>query len=186
MVGIYKITSPSGKVYIGQSRNIRNRVYYYQTLNCKRQKFLYNSLLKYGWESHIFEICHELPDDICQKVLNTYEVLYWDLYRSSGINMLNIKEPGSNGRHSEETICKIKVKRSQQIITQEHKDRISNSLIGITRPKGRKQTIETSIKIKETKDKRALERGGYFSEETNRKRGESCRITWQNKKLKNI
>jgi len=46
MVGIYKITSPSGKIYIGQSINIEKTwKYRYKNLNaCKRQTILYNSL----------------------------------------------------------------------------------------------------------------------------------------------
>lgn len=32
MVGIYKITSPTNKIYIGQSKNIRKRFNNYQNL----------------------------------------------------------------------------------------------------------------------------------------------------------
>ena len=46
--GIYKITNPKNKVYIGQSKDIIKRWYYYKTLHCKSQIKLYNSLLKYG------------------------------------------------------------------------------------------------------------------------------------------
>ena len=38
--GIYKITSPTGKIYIGQSSNIKRRmvehIYRAKTSNCKR------------------------------------------------------------------------------------------------------------------------------------------------------
>ena len=56
MVGIYKITNPSGKIYIGQSVNIDNRISSYKNLKCKNQTKLYRSLLKYTFENHIFEI----------------------------------------------------------------------------------------------------------------------------------
>jgi predicted GIY-YIG superfamily endonuclease len=46
---IYKITSPSEKVYIGQSRNIQRRVKNYKRIDCKQQTILYNSINKYGW-----------------------------------------------------------------------------------------------------------------------------------------
>lgn len=36
-IGIYKITSPSNKVYIGQSRNIDKRLLKYKRLICERQ-----------------------------------------------------------------------------------------------------------------------------------------------------
>lgn len=46
IIGIYKITSPSGKIYIGQSINIEKRWEKYQKYieNIKNQIKLYNSL----------------------------------------------------------------------------------------------------------------------------------------------
>lgn len=59
--GIYKIISPSGNIYIGQSINIFKRFKQYLTLgnNIKKQPILYNSFLKYGVENHKFEIITE-------------------------------------------------------------------------------------------------------------------------------
>ena len=56
MIGIYKITSPTGKVYIGQSIEIEKRWMRYKniTKSVKKQPAIYNSLLKYGSENHIF------------------------------------------------------------------------------------------------------------------------------------
>ena len=48
--GIYKITNPNGKVYIGQSIDIDKRWNKYKVKNCKPQIRLYNSLNKYGGE----------------------------------------------------------------------------------------------------------------------------------------
>jgi group I intron endonuclease len=59
IIGIYKITSPSGKVYIGQSINVQKRFKLnYKALNgnIQKQPKLYNSLNKYGWENHHKEI----------------------------------------------------------------------------------------------------------------------------------
>ena len=58
MIGIYKITSPSGKVYVGQSVNIERRLKEYKILKCKKQVKLYNSFIKYGFENHKIEIDH--------------------------------------------------------------------------------------------------------------------------------
>jgi group I intron endonuclease len=58
-LGIYKITSPSGKVYIGQSTEIDNRWKYYSKVKCKDQPKLYNSLKKYSWEKHMSEVIEE-------------------------------------------------------------------------------------------------------------------------------
>jgi group I intron endonuclease len=60
--GIYKITSPNNKVYIGQSINIEKRWNDYLKLRfCKGQPKLYYSFKKYGSKNHKFEIiekCH--------------------------------------------------------------------------------------------------------------------------------
>lgn len=108
---IYKITSPSAKVYIGQAWNVRRRLYVYESNNCKNQTKLHNSILKYGWNSHQFEIVHQLPSDVSQEILTSYEQLYMDLYRGAGIVLMNLKEAGSVGRLSEETKEKMREKR---------------------------------------------------------------------------
>ena len=116
MVGIYKITSPTGKVYIGQSWNIEKRWKKYKDYTCKAQIKLYASFKKHKVKSHIFEIVHELPNDITQKVLDNYEILYWELYILIGINMMNIKVPGLGGKgskHRLETIELISRKQKE-------------------------------------------------------------------------
>lgn len=97
-VGIYKVTSPSGKVYIGQSWNINQRLNTYRRKNCAEQPALYRSILKYGPEMHIFDIVHELPVDVDQSVMDAYEILYWQTHLDCGVKMLNLKEPGLGGR----------------------------------------------------------------------------------------
>ena len=50
-IGIYKITSPSNKIYIGQSINIERRFKEYKTLkNCKFQ--IFKKFIK-NWKSGI-------------------------------------------------------------------------------------------------------------------------------------
>lgn len=108
MVGIYKIVSPTNKVYIGQSWNIENRKSGYKMLTQKKQSKLYNSLKKYGFSSHVFKIIHELPKDIDQNILDQYEILYWSQYKNLSYDMLNIRFPGARGKHSEETKEKMR------------------------------------------------------------------------------
>ena len=57
--GIYRLTSPSGKLYIGQSRNVKQRFSKYKRLQCKDQPKLYNALVKYGADSFKYEILEE-------------------------------------------------------------------------------------------------------------------------------
>ena len=75
MIGIYKITNPNGKIYIGQSIHICKRKKEYKWKKAKGQPILENSIRKYGWESHMFEIIEEC--DLSQ--LNEREV-FWKKY----------------------------------------------------------------------------------------------------------
>ncbi len=54
---VYMITCIiTGKIYVGSTLDFDSRLIYYKKLNCKRQVKLYNSLVKYRIENHIFEI----------------------------------------------------------------------------------------------------------------------------------
>ncbi len=98
---IYKITSPANKVYIGQTWDYRLRLNSYRALSCKKQRLIFRSLLKYGFNKHEFEVIHNLPTDISQSELNTYENVYWQFYRDAGFYMMNLQEPGNGGKHTE-------------------------------------------------------------------------------------
>lgn len=85
MMGIYKITSPSGKIYIGSSKHIQKRKNDYQKYRCKAQLRIYYSLKKYGWDAHTFEVIEECS----LEELRTKERYYQELYDCIGINGLN-------------------------------------------------------------------------------------------------
>lgn len=86
MTGIYKITSPSGKIYIGKSINIQKRFKQYKKSLGKGQPLLNRSFLKYGIDNHVFEIVC-----ICDyEDLNDLERYYQLLFSSIGKNGLNI------------------------------------------------------------------------------------------------
>lgn len=53
---VYKIKSPTGRIYVGSSINITVRLRQYRSGNCSAQHKLYRSILKYGWNAHKFEI----------------------------------------------------------------------------------------------------------------------------------
>ena len=75
MVGIYKITNPKGKSYIGQSVNINNRKYAYMAINRRNiGPKIANSLDKYGWENHKFEIIEECSVEQLHK-----KEVYWKI-----------------------------------------------------------------------------------------------------------
>ena len=106
MIGIYKITSPNNKVYIGQSVDIEKRLKRYKNLNCKKQSKIYNSLNKYGVENHIFEIIEECEVEF----LNERERYWQDFYKSNtqkGLNCRLTKTDDKSGKLSKETKLKM-------------------------------------------------------------------------------
>ena len=106
MIGIYKITSPSGKIYIGQSVDIEKREKEYLSIsNCKGQRKLYNSLLKYGFSEHIFEIIEECKVE----VLNERERHWQDFYNvlKEGLNCRLTGTEDKSGKMSKYSIEKM-------------------------------------------------------------------------------
>ena len=127
MKGIYKITSPSGKIYIGQSINVERRFNEYRRLQCKSQRKLYNSIVKYGWDSH--------EKHILEEVKNDFELIirenYWkDYYNVLQIPSLCLRKDGFGGKDSEET-----------------KKRKSESLKGLKKSESHKQNMSRSAII---------------------------------------
>lgn len=136
MIGIYKIESPSNKVYIGQSWDIKRRWNDHKNTMSYKHKKLNASFLKYGVSSHTFEILHLLPVDVEQDILNKYEQFYIDRYRDCNFKLLNIKEGGNGyGKHSEETKALIREKRKYQKTTDEQREKMSIFFKNIPRTK---------------------------------------------------
>lgn len=124
MIGIYKITSPTKKVYIGQSINIERRFSTYKRNNpINKQPRLYGSFKKYGIENHKFEIVCEC--EIFE--LNEKERYYQDLFSATCKNSLN---------------CVLQqTKKLDYFSSLETRKKISK------KAKGRKHTIETKLKL---------------------------------------
>lgn len=102
MIGIYRITSPSGKIYIGQSTNIFKRLSVYKRMpkQCKQSRLM-NSFKKYGVDKHIFEIVeqceiHQLNDR------ERYWQDYYDCIGKNGLNCVLTKSSDKSGLASNE------------------------------------------------------------------------------------
>ena len=142
MIGIYKITSPTNKVYIGQSIDIKRRFKTYKSINkSKEQIKIHRSFLKYGIDKHKFEIICE-----CEiSELNDKERYYQDFYDAIGENGLNCNLTTSsyrNGKHSEETKLKISIANKGKKHTEQFKIKMSET------QKNRDKSI--NIKISQT------------------------------------
>lgn len=175
--GIYKITSPTGRVYIGQSKDIHNRWMGYK--RCRlHQTRLYYSLKKYGPDSHNFEILESCSSD----KLNEREIFYILDYRNNGHKLLNIASGGIGGsrngmRHHQKTKERIReslmgrpisenalkslygnkrgIANRGKVRNQDNRNKISASLKLRTDNKGEgsKQSKLTNIQVIEIRDK---------------------------------
>lgn len=147
MIGIYKITSPSGKVYIGQSIDIKKRFRQYFFLHCKQQYKIYNSLKKYGVENHIFQVVEECNIGL----LNERERYWQEYYNVIGTNGLNLKlteTTDKNGFFSSEIKNKISLANKGKKRTEEQIKKMSESLKGRTPyNKGLKMSEEQKKKL---------------------------------------
>lgn len=148
MIGVYKITSPTGRIYIGQSLDIKRRWKQHKKCDHKTSYTvkLFRSFLKYGVSNHIFEILEECSIDL----LNDRERYWQEFYNSASVNNLNcfLVQTSSKRRegqiisdkqkaqislvhkgkkYSAETRQKIKDARAKQIITIEHRKSISDN-----------------------------------------------------------
>lgn len=106
MIGIYKITSPSNKVYVGQSIRLEERIIgYKKQKNCNGQPKLFNSFLKYGIENHKIEIIEECSIDLLN-IRERYWQDYYDVLKK-GLNCLLTKTDVLPKVVSEETKKKL-------------------------------------------------------------------------------
>lgn len=60
---VYKITSPSERAYIGITSNLTKRFSVYKSKAATRQTAVFNSIRKYGYESHEVSILEEFDGD---------------------------------------------------------------------------------------------------------------------------
>jgi group I intron endonuclease len=116
ITGIYKIASPSGKVYIGQTFDVSKRWGQYRNGYSKKQAKLHASFKKYGVDAHEFSLLCDLPSDTHQVIMDRHEQFFMDLYRAAGYMLLNLKQAGSSGRHSPLTREKMRGKLGKWMI----------------------------------------------------------------------
>jgi group I intron endonuclease len=145
MVGIYKITNPKGKSYIGLSREIETRWNSYRHMQFQSNTLLKESFNQYGPTNHIFEVIEEIPLEENTYGKNTAVLRkrerYWiNLYKTfeNGLN----QNGGGSGCNAHTTESKQKIseslkgkpkppdfgaKRKKWQHTEEFKEKVRNS-----------------------------------------------------------
>lgn len=150
---IYKLTSPTGRVYIGKTYNLRGRKNNYRTANCPKQKLLNPSLIKYGFDNHKFEIIDEFDSNLSYS--NGKEIFWIRSYMSNkhkypfmdGLNLTEGGEgtPGKRGTSP---------KKGKPQWNEEHRKRIGLSKIGNTNMLGKNHSKESRNKMSATNSER--------------------------------
>ena len=145
MVGIYKITNPEGKSYVGLSREIETRWNSYKNMQFQSNTLLKESFNRYGPANHIFEVIEEIElfEDTYGKntaILRKRE-RYWISKLDTFNNGLNQNGGGSGcNQHTPESKQKISeylkgkpkpsdfgAKRKKWQHTEEYKEKVRNS-----------------------------------------------------------
>lgn len=111
MQGIYKLTFPDNKCYIGQSNNLKRRLSSYKHLKCQKQPAVYNALKQFGWDNVKVEIIEQfdVKEDLTD-TLNALEIKYIKECNSLHPNGYNLTSGGDKCQFSEETKLKIRRK----------------------------------------------------------------------------
>lgn len=105
---VYKIVSPTGRIYIGSTTRLpEERWKDYTTLSCKSQIRLYNSFIKYGVKNHTFSISWKGDINEMLKMEAILGRLYNVLDRKNGLNSQLPKESNNYSCISEETRIKM-------------------------------------------------------------------------------
>lgn len=152
MIGIYELyNKANGKKYYGQSWNLENRWDQYRWYKAARQPRLHNAIIKYGLASFEFRVL-ETFDSPTQDQLDARERYYISNDQTCDPRKgYNMQDGGSNGRHSPESIQKMKEIHTGHPPTisgpfsAEHRARISEG------QRGRVVSEETRQKQREAK-----------------------------------
>lgn len=146
---IYKITNPNGKIYIGQTINLSSRKSAYRNLNIKGQELIKNSIQKYGWDNHTFEVIGEFY----VSELNEREIFFIEHHNSfvkKNINGLNLTTGGDGSRGRKDSLEVIN-KRKQHHLGKKRSDN-TRLLMSISK-KGKPSIMLNKTHSEETKQK---------------------------------
>lgn len=192
MIGIYKITSPIGNVYIGQSTNIESRFKGHQrSTHCGKLQI---SFRKYGTDCHTFEVIEECEVENLNERERYWQDFY-DVLGPKGLNMMLTKTDDKSGYASEEVRKKVSKAGLGKITSEETKLKMSLAAIGRVqseehRKKNREARLnmskETKLKMSESAKRRSsskehkekmslLHKGKIISEDQKRMISESLR-----------
>ena len=128
MFKVYKYTSPTGKVYIGQTCQTLLERSKLDGSGYKKSVGFYNAIQKYGFDNFKKEI---LKDNLTSNEADYWEKYYIRKYNAMDKNYgCNCREGGSHGLWSDDIKRKISESHKGKHLTEDHKNNLAKSSIG--------------------------------------------------------
>lgn len=154
---IYKLTNPSGNIYIGKTYNLKGRMsnYKYIAGRVTSQRILANSLRKYGFENHKLDIIEQFNSN--QDDANSKEMFWIRSHMSNinkwrdgvGMNLTNGGEGAIGNIWTDESRAKLSKANVGKIISESQRQK--SSAYNKANPpqywKGRKMSDESRLKM---------------------------------------
>jgi group I intron endonuclease len=140
---IYKHTSPSGKSYIGQTKDYEQRCQQHRAEKSNCRAFS-AAIKKYGWDNFTHEM---LVECITEDEANTLEVKFILEHHTLSPGGYNLREGGRNRSPSCETRAKMSASQKGRIHTEESKAKISAASSKLGKGKGKVLSDEHKAKI---------------------------------------
>lgn len=206
--GLYKIThEPSGRIYIGQSKNLRKRKTAYKSNggSGNSNSVIRRAILKYGWDQFCFEVMVYVEGHDYLNNLEKAAIAAYDCLAPKGFN---VELGGGNSPMAQSTKDLLsKVKKGRKL-SEEHKAKIGlgsaeawksasierlqmNAEHARKINAGKKVSEETRKKLSATRKQKFASGelvhsrpnlGRKFSEETKQKMRESAILRWAKRK----
>jgi group I intron endonuclease len=170
MTGIYKFTNPENKVYIGASKDVFKRISHYKKHKRKLDTLWYNSLNKYGYNNHIFEVIEECSVDD----LNERERYWQDFYNvlEGGLNMVLTGTKDKKEVRSKEMRSKISISNKGKVMSEEARKKISIA------HKGKVVSEETRLRLKSIQRKKGWNHSQEAKDKMSQKTKGIARPNW--------
>lgn len=109
--GLYKIThKDTGRIYIGQSKNLRNRWYSHRSKTSCRHSIIKSAIIKHGVDAFNFEVLVYAKD---QEYLNIIEEAAIKAYDCLVPNGFNLRKGGDVASFSEESCSRMSESRKR-------------------------------------------------------------------------
>lgn len=101
---VYELKFPNNKSYIGITKDFKQRMRQHKYCSTRKKSKVYSAIKKYGWDNIDKNI---LKENLSSKEAENFEIHYINIYNSLNKGY-NLASGGKLGKHSKESINKIK------------------------------------------------------------------------------